>query len=68
MIELFLAGTLSGVGCSSPVGFANTGIGPGTQKKHDITSTKNATTTLGDPNQVITIYRKTINYLSTTPT
>ena len=29
MIELFLAGTLSGVGCSSPVGWASTGMGPG---------------------------------------
>ena len=29
MMELFLAGTLSGVGCSSPVGWASTGMGPG---------------------------------------
>ena len=29
IIELFLAGTLSGVGCSSPVGWFNTGMGPG---------------------------------------
>ena len=28
MMELFLAGTLSGVGCSSPVGLASTGMGP----------------------------------------
>jgi len=28
IIELFLAGTLSGVGCSSPVGWFNTGMGP----------------------------------------
>lgn len=32
MMELFLAGTLSGVGCSSPVGLASTGIGPAERK------------------------------------
>ena len=33
MMELFLAGTLSGVGCSSPVGLASTGMGPADNRK-----------------------------------
>ena len=33
MMELFLAGTLSGVGCSSPVGLASTGMGPAENRK-----------------------------------
>ena len=40
MMELFLAGTLSGVGCSSPVGLASTGMGPAEKKCYSLRSSE----------------------------